>query len=299
MSPERRRRIIRIFAAFGVLLVVLLAALPPLLGFLTIWGIAHAPCGSGTIPGAAGMTDYEAVSFYSPSLDRQINGYFVHGTNGATIILPPTLNSPAGYWRQDYVILNRYGYNLFNYEGRGCTGIPSTLGYGEVDQVGDALNYLATRPDVDMNRVGIQGFSAGGATSVMSGARYIHLKAVVAMGGYHDFRVVLNDDSNSSWFGFLFAIGADTGYRMATGLSMDVLSPVRVIDQIAPRPILLIYGTRESSLAGAYLQQAAAGPNAELWVVDGAGHGNYWDMGPAGFEQRLIAFWDSVFGVKR
>jgi hypothetical protein len=61
----------------------------------------------------------------------------------------------------------------------------------------------------------------------------------------------------------------------------------------------LIYGTREPSLAGAVVQQKTAGSNAELWVVDGADHGSYWDMGPDMFEQRVIPFWDAVFGVER
>jgi pimeloyl-ACP methyl ester carboxylesterase len=299
MSPERRQRIIRILLSFAVVLVALLVFIPPLLGFLTTWGLTHIPCGGGSIPRSAGMTDYEAVSFYSSSLNKPISGYFVHGTNGATIILPPTLNSGAGYWRNDYVILNRFGYNLLNYESRNCAGTTNTLGYAEADQVADALNYLATRPDVDMSRVGIQGFSAGGATSILAAARYPHLKAAVAMGGYHDFGATLDAETLDSWYGPLYAAGARAGYRLATGFSLDVLRPVRAIDQIAPRPVLLIYGTHEPSLAGAYLQQQAAGSNAELWVVEGAGHGNYWDIGPEIFEQRVIGFWDAVFGVER
>jgi pimeloyl-ACP methyl ester carboxylesterase len=299
MSPERRRRIIRIFATFAVLLTVLLAVIPLLLGFLTTWGLTHTPCGGGSIPSAAGMTDYEAISFYSPSLNKQISGYFVHGTNGVTIVLPPTLNSGAGYWRQDYIVLNRFGYNLLNYEGRNCVGATNTLGYLEVDQVGDALNYLATRPDVDMNRIGIQGFSAAGATSIMAAARYTHLKAAIAMGGYHDFGATLDAEAQGSWYGPLYAAGARAGYRIATGLDMDVLNPLSVIDQIAPRHILLIYGTREPSLTGAYLQQKAAGSNTELWVVEGAGHGSYWDLGAEIFEQRVILFLDGVFGIER
>ena len=299
MSPERRRRIIRIFGAFAVVLVVLLIGLPVVLGFLTTWSITHLPCGGGSVPDTAGMSDYEAISFYSPSLNEQVSGYFVHGTNGVTIILPPTLNSGAGYWRQDYVVLNHFGYNLLNYEGRNCTGMTNTLGYLEVDQVGDALNYLATRPDVDMNRLGIQGFSAAGATSVMSAARYTHLKAAVAMGGYHDFGATLDTEAHGSWYGPLYAAGTRAGYRIATGLDMEVLSPVSVIDQISPRRVLLIYGTREPSLPGAYLQQKAAGENAELWVVDGAGHGDYWDLGPEAFVQQVIPFLDEVFEVER
>jgi pimeloyl-ACP methyl ester carboxylesterase len=299
MTPERRRRIFRILGIFAVVVVVLLAVIPAALGFLTTWVLTHSPCAGGSVPSSVGMTDFEAISFYSPSLNENVSGYFVHGTNGVTIVLPPTLNSGAGYWRQDYILLNRFGYNLLNYESRNCVGTTNTLGYSEVDQVGDALNYLAARPDVDMNRIGIQGFSAAGATSIMAAARYMHLKTVVAMGGYHDFGATLDAEAKGTWYGPLYAAGARAGYRLATGLDMEVLSPVSVIDQIAARSVLLIYGSREPSLPGAYLQQQAAGSNAELWVVDGAGHGNYWDIGPEAFEQRVIPFLDAAFDVER
>jgi uncharacterized protein len=71
---------------------------------------------------------------------------------------------------------------------------------------------------------------------------------------------------------------------------MSVLSPIRAIGQIAPRPILLIYGTDEPGLAGGRLQQAAAGSNAELWEVPGAGHGDYLAVAPGEYTQRVIAF---------
>ena len=79
---------------------------------------------------------------------------------------------------------------------------------------------------------------------------------------------------------------------------MSVLSPVSVIGEIAPRPILLIYGTNEPALYGARLELAAAGPNAELWEVEGAVHGNYQYVAPEEFEQRVIAFYNRAFDIE-
>src|SRR5690606_21157 len=269
------------------------------LGFFTIWLVTHAPCGPNAAPESHGMMDYEAVTFYSPALDRDVDGYFVRGSNGVTIIIPPTLGSGAGSWRQEHIVLNQNGYNLFNYESRNCLGYANTLGYSEVNEVGDALNYLAARPDVDMTKIGIHGFSAGGATSIMAAARYPELKAVIAMGGYHDFGQIMDEATTSEWFAPLYRAGSRLGYRLATGEDMAVLRPVAAIGRIAPRPVLLIYGTREPSLAGAYEQQAAAGSNAVLWVIENATHGGYWTTAPEEFEQRVIAFLDAAFGIQR
>jgi uncharacterized protein len=67
-----------------------------------------------------------------------------------------------------------------------------------------------------------------------------------------------------------------------------------VISQIKPRPILLIYGSNEVSLAGGYQQKTAAGDSAELWVIPGAGHGNYRQVAGEEYEERVIGFFETA-----
>jgi len=240
------------------------------------------------------MNIYEEISFPGKIVNQEIRGFFVYGTNGATIIVPPTGGSGLGYWRKEVVILNQHGYNLLNYESRNCLGLTHSLGYNEVNEVGDALDYLATRADVDMNRIGISGFSTGGATSIMAGARYPQIKAVVSEGGYYDFHELIGDEADRYWFGGLYAFGANLSYQLALGMPMTVLSPVSAIGQIAPRPVLLIYGSREPSLDGARKQIAAAGENAELWEVPEGTHGSYWIHAPEEYERRVVTFFDTA-----
>jgi hypothetical protein len=61
---------------------------------------------------------------------------------------------------------------------------------------------------------------------------------------------------------------------------------------------LLIYGSQEVSLSGAYKQKAAAGNNATLWVVEGAGHGTYLNVAPEEDEARLIGFFEEGLQVR-
>jgi fermentation-respiration switch protein FrsA (DUF1100 family) len=178
------------------------------------------------------------------------------------------------------------------------------LGYNEVDDVAAALAYLHTRPEIDPERIGIHGFSSAGATAIMATARLPGLKAVVAEGGYGDFieNALGTTTRNQGWAGYYF----EGGYRwtfhliypLVIGFDLDRLSPVSVIDQIAPRPILLIYGSQEVSLSGAYKQKAAAGNNATLWVVEGAGHGTYLNVAPEEYEARLIGFFEEGLQVR-
>ena len=83
-------------------------------------------------------------------------------------------------------------------------------------------------------------------------------------------------------------------YRLITGTNISALNPSGMISQIAPRPVLLIYGSNEVSLSGGYQQKAAAGDNAELWVIPGAGHGNYSQVAGEEYEARVMGFFKAA-----
>lgn len=286
---------LRRLAIFTIVLTMgMLLGIPILLGFASLWGITHAGCDADMNPADYGMDDYEAVTFRSSALQRDVRAYFVRGTNGGTIIVAPTGGSGLGYWRSETILLNQHGYNLFNYESRNCLGHANSLGLHEADEVGDALNYLATRPDVDMTKIGLTGFSAGGATGTFAAARYPAIRALVAEGGFYDFYHLMGDLAGEFWFGGLYRFGGDLAYRLAVGQPMTALSPISVIDEIAPRPILLVYGSLESSLPGARKQVIAAGANAELWEVPNGTHGDYWIYAPEEYTQRVTAFFDAA-----
>ncbi len=296
LSPTPPGYWLRLLGAFLFALTVALLSLPFLLGFLMGCGLVYSPCAeSGVNPGDYGF-DYEDVTLPARA-GGSFRGYFVPGKNGAAIIVAPALNSGRDGRLQEAMLLVRHGYAVFAFESRRCAGMGGvSLGYKEVNEVVDALDYLVSRPDVDPERVGVFGFSSAGATAIMAAARLPQLKAVVAEGGYGDFAedsltAPLNG-SLSSYFQTIFFWSVRQTYGLLTGLDINLLSPVDVIGQVAPRPILLIYGSREISLTGAIHQQAAAGANAELWIVEGAGHGDYLNVAPEAYETRLVNFFD-------
>jgi pimeloyl-ACP methyl ester carboxylesterase len=288
----------RLSTFFIITLTLGLVGLPTVLGSLFMLGLLYAPCiESHPTPANYGYPA-ESVTIQAQA-GGDFRGYFISGTNGATVIMPPPLASGRNVRLPEMDILARHGYAVFMFESRRCAGMgPLSLGYREMDEVADALDYLMAREDVDPDRIGIYGFSSAGATSVMAAARLPKLKTVVAEGGYGDFvENALGRDRGrglAAYFLPLYRWAIRLTYRWVTGLDINQLSPVSVIDQIAPRPILLIYGSREVSLPGGYRQQVVAGSKAELWVVEGAGHGNYLNVGPQEYERRLILFFDEA-----
>lgn len=286
---------LRLLAVAAALLAL---AIPFVLGYSMMVTFTTGGCGGGDDPRHYGLP-FEEVTFPAAELQTTIAGYFIPGANGATLIVPPTGASDRGNWLHEIAVLHRHGYSALSYESRNCLGHTHSLGYAEVAEVADALAYLRTRPDVDMARVGIHGFSTAGATAILAAARFPELRAVVAEGGYHDLVAQLRASLGGAWYSLPYEWGARLAYRLVTGYDMSVLSPVSVIQQIAPRPILLIYSTDEPSLDGGRAQQAAAGAHASLWEVPGAGHGGYWYAAPEEFERRVIAFYDAAFGISR
>lgn len=297
-APKTKRYYLRLLGFFAVTLLVALLAIPVGLGALMMWSTTHPGCPPGSSPAAFDLA-YEDVAFTNDQ-GQTLNGYFLPGdpaaSNGATVIIAPGLGGARGVGTvmEDGVILNRAGFNILMFDSRVCAGGYHSLGYRETADVRAAYDYLLSRADVDPQRVTIQGFSAGGATSLFATAQIPELRGVVAKGNYHNFAEIMGlHSSDGSIFESLIRFGADITYRAITGMDVRVLVPLDVIDEIAPRPILLIYGSVEVGLPGAeqMLERALEfGSDAELYIVEGSAHGGYLIYGGAAYEQRIIAF---------
>ncbi|MEW5957942.1 MAG: CocE/NonD family hydrolase [Chloroflexota bacterium] len=296
--PVTSGYVLRLAGFFVFCLTVALLSVPALLGGLFTVGLLYPPCGSSRLTPADYGYPWEDVTIPARP-GGSFRGYFIPGSNGATIIVPPPWAGGRDSRLRQAAVLLRHGFSVLTFESRRCAGLgPLSLGYREVEEVADTLDYLRRRPEVDPDRIGIHGFSSAGATAVMAAARLPALRAVVAEGGYGDFAeetlTPRPGHGPVAYFETVYFGSIKLTYRLITGLDINRLSPTDVIDQIAPRPILLIYGSREVSLVGARHQQAAAGGNATLWIVEGAGHGNYLEIAPEEYETRLVEFFDST-----
>jgi len=84
-----------------------------------------------------------------------------------------------------------------------------------------------------------------------------------------------------------------------TGVSVDQVRPEAVIDQISPRPVLIIQGLADTVVppnSGERLY-AAAGEPCTLWDAAHVGHVGMIDAYPQEYEQRVIGFFDQAFGL--
>lgn len=154
-----------------------------------------------------------------------------------------------------------------------------------------ALDYAASRPEADMERVGMLGLSMGGMESLLLAAVDARVGCVVSVSGQLSWRDLF---ATSAWQTFFDGLPFTRRAR-ANGLSGDrayaafleqmpavaALDAPAVAPLLAPRPLLLMTGRRDPYVTPAGAQRTfdgarrAYGGSPErlaLWVDPGVGH---------------------------
>lgn len=147
------------------------------------------------------------------------------------------------------------------------------------------------------SRVAVLGFSQGGAAAILAAARSSSVDAVVTDSAFAELDVTLSREAE----GFYrlpppvaaFATGL---FAPVAGFDPATVRPIGVIGAIAPRPILLIHGDADATVAvgDAARLEAAAGPSASRWIVPGADHVKGYVVDPSGYTNRVLRFLETA-----
>lgn len=198
--------------------------------------------------------------------------------------------------------LHEAGFHLllFDFPSMGLSG-GSTCTYGarEYRDVLATVEWL--RRETGIDRVGLMGLSMGGACALLAAAADPTIDAVVA-----DCAFARLEDMVEQRFFFLprmlrrpLGHSVRTLAQRWTGIRVEEVSPEAALSGWRQRPLLLIHGERDRTIPVFHSRRlaAAAGPQAELWVVPGAGHvGCHLKLGEA-YRQRLIGFFRTHLGA--
>jgi pimeloyl-ACP methyl ester carboxylesterase len=243
----------------------------------------------------------EAGHASSPVSIETYRGYALRGWYAAGSIRPeiaiavlPGASGNTESALRDAEIVAHAGYSTLIYEHRSCAD-PALLhsgGYLEAKDLISAVDYLRSRPEI--RGIGVLGFSTGGTAALLAAAEDARIDAVIAMGGFPSLEAdvlepasrhaPLDDALRRMVFYFM---GRELGFPLSR------VDPASQVHRISPRPLLLIYGEKES-WNGEALYAAAAQPK-ELWVVPGAGHGGYQDAFAAEYRNRIQDFLRGAF----
>ena len=231
-------------------------------------------------------------------------GWFIPGTNGATVILAHGLAGHRAEMLPHAAYLHSGGFSvlLFDFRHRGQSeGSEVTLAAKETLDIEGAVDYLKTRPDVDAERIGVQGISLGAVSSILAAVETPEIKGVVAESAFKDLPTAIAEGFTAvtGWPSFPFAPLAEffCGFRL--GIETGNIAPGKVIGVISPRSVFLIHDEEDKQLSNESLEAlwAAAGDPRQKWVVPGAPHGRGWQTDPEEYERRVLTFWRQTFGI--
>jgi dienelactone hydrolase len=110
-------------------------------------------------------------TFYEPPGEGRHPAMIVLTGSGGG--MPPPSGPAGGFASRGYAVL---ALAYFNAEG-----LPSTLSNIPLEYFGTALEWLASQPSVDPDRIGVLGHSRGAELALLLGAVYPHLRVVVAV----------------------------------------------------------------------------------------------------------------------
>jgi uncharacterized protein len=223
-------------------------------------------------------------------------GRFFPGRSRATIVVSHGYGGSQDELVPVAAALHDGGLSVFSYDMRGCgrsTG-EITFGAREQDDLRSVLDYVTSRDDVDRDRIGALGFSMGASTTLMAAADDERVKAVVDDSGWSDVYSWLRPKAADV---FVHPRHRFTPLSMLfvewrTGIDFDELKPARVLERIAPRPLLIIHGTADDAVLPADSDEnfAAAREPKELWRVEGAVHGATIEPGGPTSSRRVVEF---------
>lgn len=166
---------------------------------------------------------------------------------------------------------------IFNFRGTGDSGGNIDM-LGWTRDLGAAIDFLWHQAGVDRSYLALVGFSAGAATSVYVASRDKRVSCVAACACPADLTFFTEAEPQSVIERFRL-IGAiqDAGFPPSAGEWFDgfrQLTPADHVAGIAPRPLLLVHGSRDETvpLSHAYRLHERAGEPKKLLILDGAGH---------------------------
>lgn len=225
---------------------------------------------------------YEDVSFKSREDGLNIKGWLIKAPdNKKTVIFAHgyrknRLQSDVPILSIAHALVNK-GYNVLMFDFRNCgesEGNLTSVGQYEVRDLLGAVDFIKSRPELNQKIV-LFGFSMGAATSILAGAQEPAVVAVIADSPFADLKNYLVE--NLSVWTNLPSIPFNQSFLIVvphlTGLKAETVSPVKEVNDLNGRPLLLIHGEADTDIPiknSELLQKAY--PKARFLRVPGAKH---------------------------
>ncbi len=194
--------------------------------------------------------------------------------------------------------LREAGYScfLFDFRGHGRSeGNYTSFGFHERKDLLGAVDLLRSK---GISSVGVLGFSLGAVVGMTTAAVREEIVAVISDGAFIQLRKALARGAEErglpTWIIRLLGPFVLWLAGRRVGCDLEESDPIRWVDKIAPRALLLIHGDRDWYISTEDVRRLydRAGQPKELWIAPEAGHREVDQVYPEEYRERVLSFFD-------
>jgi alpha/beta superfamily hydrolase len=174
--------------------------------------------------------------------------------------------------RQGFAVL------IFNFRGTGMSGGNFDI-LGWTRDLKAVIDYLWTSSEVDKSHLSLLGYSGGAAVSIYFAAQDSRISCVAACACPAEFTFVTEVGEPQAVVDHFRGIGTIRDENSPPSAedwlnNFRLVRPIEYVAGIAPRPLLLVHGSQDETVAVSHAHRlyARAGEPKQLIIIDGAGH---------------------------
>ena len=191
-----------------------------------------------------------------------------------------------------------HGFNVFLYDSRRhgtSEGHYCTFGFFEKFDLSAAIDFVLSRKDIPVHRIGVFGTSMGAAVALQAAAIDKRIDAIVAEASFTNLRTVMVDYQKRiiklPWH-FLRNLAMSRSQKLAHFKAMFV-SPIHSVQSVH-KPILFIHGTDDTRIRAEYSKALYENANQpkELFLIHKGDHTDLLNVGGSEYETRIVSFFE-------
>ena len=293
----RRRQVSYRGAAMGVVVILLIVfiALPYLISHLYTGGVGPRRTAQDT-PADHGLA-YEDVTLTTSDGLNLAAWYLPNDAARGTVIYCHGHTNHRGQMLDQAAFLHENGFKglLIDFRRHGDSeGDLTTFGYYEWRDVQAAVRYAVDERG-EGGPVILWGISMGAATALLAASEITGVDAVIAESSFYAASETLRSDLNRMFglptvpFGFL----TSTITELRVGIKIDDLDIGRAVSGLDGMPVLLVGGSADRRMPlsnNERLFEQIPGAGKEIYVAEGATHGDIWEMDREAYAEKVLAF---------
>jgi fermentation-respiration switch protein FrsA (DUF1100 family) len=240
-------------------------------------------------PESLGM-GYENISFQTRD-GLTLRGWFIPSKTNRTIVVlhgyPFNKGNILDFAKFLHPLFQLF---LFDFRAMGeSDGKIATGGLKEQDDLKSALAFLRARKDV--GEIGVYGFSYGASIALLAAPQEKGIKAIVADSGFSSLKRINERMFPYGVLKWPFVMSSEYIAKWFYGIDTAEVAPAERVGEIRV-PIFFIHGKADSQIPYRDSQELYERANEpkELWLIEGADHGNMPNESRKEYENKVRDF---------